>query len=890
MRKNRDRFLTSLRKYSMICLSIIGFTFDVASQTIEGTIYDAAGNGIPDVTVAVQLPQDIQIIHYAFSDTSGHYTLSYKGSQDTIVLKIFGLTIESQSKKIPVANQKIDFFTKEKVRELKEVFVKAAPIWSRGDTINYLVSAFISDKDMVIGDVLKKMPGIDVKPSGEILYNGRSIQKFYIENMDLLQGRYGIATQNIAAEDIATVQVLENHQPVKALEDIRFSDAAAINLKLKEESKGIFSVMAQLGLGGFPILWNGSLTGTYFSKKRQHLLAYKTNNAGHDLTKELTSFTNNIDFSGGHATRMKMPDPPAINKNRYLHNHSHMFTANNLFKTKNDGELNVNLIYYNDFERRNSYAQSSYLLPGDSMNVIVEDLHSRYATDQLNVELRFNRNENKSYFNNDTHLSGNWERGSAGIVTQQSVTQQFRNPSAKISNILHWVKRSKEEKGFEILSTMGFQTLPQRLSVQPFIYNELFEPDSSPTGVRQQVRTNTLRLDNRISLLSIFKIGNVRLSPQMNLNAYNQEMNAGLYSVYPTGIRFSPADSLRNQLSWTKYTANIVAHISYLSSKLNADIFLPASYNLISIRDMIKDQHNNLPRAYFEPSFSLNYTINTRFELKTNYHFYHGTGNLQTLYTGYILQDYRTLNRYDGHLLEYHGNGGEMNLAYKNVFKMLFAQIGILTDYRKNNILFGQSFNGLLSQSSSLVRPNTSGYLSLNGSLSKGFDWKKLFIKFNYNYTHHTSEQWQQEEIIRYYGNGNVVELSVNTVPVNDLLLTYKATYGENRMKTKQVASLPTIRSLVNELTIDIPLFNKFDLGLSYEHYYNNQAIGNKHFSLADLGVNYTQGRHLYTLTWTNILNTKHYITNNYNGVNSFYSAYKIRPANILLTVNFKLK
>lgn len=36
--------------------------------------------------------------------------------------------------------------------------------------------------------------------------------------MDLLQGRYGLATNNIPAKAVSVVQVLENYQPVKALQ------------------------------------------------------------------------------------------------------------------------------------------------------------------------------------------------------------------------------------------------------------------------------------------------------------------------------------------------------------------------------------------------------------------------------------------------------------------------------------------------------------------------------------------------------------------------------------------------------------------------------------------------------------------------------------------------
>lgn len=56
-----------------------------------------------------------------------------------------------------------------------------------GDTLSYLVGAYQEQGDRVIGDVLKRMPGIEVSNDGGIKYNGKAIRKFYVEEMDLLQ-------------------------------------------------------------------------------------------------------------------------------------------------------------------------------------------------------------------------------------------------------------------------------------------------------------------------------------------------------------------------------------------------------------------------------------------------------------------------------------------------------------------------------------------------------------------------------------------------------------------------------------------------------------------------------------------------------------------------------
>lgn len=71
---------------------------------------------------------------------------------------------------------------------LKEVTVKSDRIREQGDTIIYNVGRFAQSQDRSIGDVLKRMPGIDVARNGKIQYQGVDINTFYIEGSDLLGG------------------------------------------------------------------------------------------------------------------------------------------------------------------------------------------------------------------------------------------------------------------------------------------------------------------------------------------------------------------------------------------------------------------------------------------------------------------------------------------------------------------------------------------------------------------------------------------------------------------------------------------------------------------------------------------------------------------------------
>ena len=212
--------------FILILIAVSGRT--EAQTVVEGTVTDSLGMAV-EAYVTVSPKGTGSIIGFADTDAKGNYKLEIKTTADSLTVTASGLTIGNQVKFVANHSQRLDFKVKQQAIELKEVSIKADKIRQHGDTLSYLVGAYQQQGDRVIGDVLKRMPGIEVSESGAIKFNGKSIRKFYVEDMDLLQGRYGLATNNINASDVATVQVLEHHQPIKALQDRTLTDDVAIN-------------------------------------------------------------------------------------------------------------------------------------------------------------------------------------------------------------------------------------------------------------------------------------------------------------------------------------------------------------------------------------------------------------------------------------------------------------------------------------------------------------------------------------------------------------------------------------------------------------------------------------------------------------------------------------
>ena len=70
------------------------------------------------------------------------------------------MEISPASITIPNRSGIYDIIVEERVIGLREVVVKAKKIYAQGDTLNYNVASFLSQSDLSVADVLRKMPGI----------------------------------------------------------------------------------------------------------------------------------------------------------------------------------------------------------------------------------------------------------------------------------------------------------------------------------------------------------------------------------------------------------------------------------------------------------------------------------------------------------------------------------------------------------------------------------------------------------------------------------------------------------------------------------------------------------------------------------------------------------
>jgi hypothetical protein len=162
---------------------------------------------------------------------------------DTYNLRISRMGYADYEEKfIVLANEQRDFgaialISKENL--LREVLIKdRSAIKIKGDTTEFLVDSFLTNKNSNIEDLLKKLPGIQVDKAGKITAQGQEVKKVLVDGEEFFGNDPTIATKNIKAENVETVQVFD--QKSEQTQQTGIDDGTkekTINLTLKEDAK-----------------------------------------------------------------------------------------------------------------------------------------------------------------------------------------------------------------------------------------------------------------------------------------------------------------------------------------------------------------------------------------------------------------------------------------------------------------------------------------------------------------------------------------------------------------------------------------------------------------------------------------------------------------------------
>ncbi len=851
----------------LTCLSVIINT--MAQVNVSGTVIDRE-NDEPLVGASVIVKgADGKIKKFASSKSDGGFSMTMP-SINGCRLEVTMMSFAKQSIPLDSVDFPVTVYMEPGSIQLKEVAVKADRIREQGDTITYNVGSFAQQQDRSIGDVLKRMPGIDVAKNGKIQYQGEDINKFYIEGSDLLGGKYGIATNGISHDDVGAVEVMENHQPMQVLSGISFSDKAAINLKLKNKAKATWSFHGDAG-GGYAwqpegAIWDSELFAMAVMPSFQNITTLRTNNTGDNLSVSNTDF-----FAGRRQTGLSryigvgLPGVPSLSDRRTLFNRSFIVSTNSLWKLKS-GEFKANIDY--SFNRVTADASNitTYFLD-EGNRIITENRSGTEHTHSLNGKFIYELNQKTAFINNTLQTNIDWDDMDLATTGSMSNTQSAKLPDYYISNKFKMIKRFNGQHLVTFQSINEWESLPQTLNI-----------DMNGEQFRQHISDHAFYTQESAAYAFIIK--GVTLSLEGGIKGYLRSMDSQLPEL-PEEL-----PGLTENIVSTNYlTVYATPKFEYWVRRVNLSLNLPVSYAHYNFDKAIADHD----KVYFSPSLSFNWKPNNRFSGTLRGGLGRSPMSLNLIHPGLIMTNYRTLKAGTEQFYNSSSQNMSASFSYKHTRHGLFANGMVMQSWTHVPYTMAQQLYGDYVVYSYADAKNDSKMFMALGSIGKTLDFMRGSCNVNGSFSRNESQLLSQSQGVNSVSTGWSVGGKISGSPSRWLNFDYRIDYSDSRL-TMNGMSESWLSTMENELSLTIVPHRKWQWTISGEHYRNELTENNyKNVVMLDTKLTYQLNKKIeLSAGLTNILDKRSYNYTTYSDLSSFESRRQLRGRELLITITLR--
>ena len=751
---------------------------------------------------------------------------------------------------------------------LEEVVVTAKKVERASDTISFYASTYASKEDIVLEDVLRKMPGIEITGDGQIIYNGQWIKDFYVEGMDMLGGNYGVATKNIDAQDISAVQLIEDHQGIKLLQGRKRGDAPAINIRLKSTAKGAWASSVSAALGSQPHLARDiSANLMTFRQKMQHITVLKTNDIGTDLRKEIqapSSIGSSV-LGTGLILPGSVPIPDAYS----YRNDSYSASVNQLHKLSEDATLSFNVNYLYDDEARDAADVTTYLSESDSLSrhVISESNRASVRQHYIGGHLVYKLNSGKKYLNNNLSFSASLP--AADGLVNGAVDQRLSGHNISVDNTLAANYKRKNGAVADINWHLSYDDMEGSLLVA----------DAADDTLSQTVRQQVLMTDGSASILAL-TVPHVMFNLDAGFDARWQRAATALNTAGGSGsgtqqiLQIGAAVSPRLLLHWNKFqwTVTVPVGVKYFHS---AD----------------GEWRYDRPLLSLKPYMALSYKPSSRVSIDLTAICGESMPQPLSLMVQERYTNYRTVmanpNRVEAVMSR--SLSSSLSAAYTDVFNMFFGNIALIYAWSSDGISTAYSFTDDIINYVLLPRTADQHTWQVSQNASKGFFLWNSKISESVSIGTTKGDYYVGDAV--HEGRSDYLQASLSYTAEFAKWISFgtENSYSLSRPYTDGQAGSVTYHTFSSTASLGIWPIRQFRISPSVQYYFNNYYDDGRHNIFLDCSLEYYWGRAVIFLRCANLLDNDTFRRVTDNGITRYSSEYRLRGRTLMLGLRIKI-
>ncbi|SEL96763.1 CarboxypepD_reg-like domain-containing protein [bacterium A37T11] len=837
----------------LLTIFLCSFVFFATAQqtgSVNGIVQDSTGLSVIAASVRLKSPTDS---FQTNTDVNGKFTFSnVKGKSFTISIESLGYKTISRTYTFGNGQHLMalkPILLKESSTMLDEVTIEGEPkVTIKEDTIEYRIKDLRLREGALAEDALKKLDGVQVDKDGNVTAQGEQVTRVRINGKDYFGGDVKTATQNLPANIIEKMQIVDDYGDMANITGNRTGDPERVlNIELAPGmNKGDLGNI-KAGVGN-----EDRYQATAMYRRMDDKQSFSVLGNMNNVNASLFDFN----IRGGGARRM--PGGGGYGRGSRMGGGGGSFGPGG-FAGGSDGLTNTQSIgfdYRNDFSKKLSmYGTYSYSHNNNrSLNTTITnwtfpdslvyqdnesnsqtignnhrfDWNVEWKPDSVNyvkISPTFSFGKNNSNQLNDINEKLN---GIPSNGRSLNTLNSSKNPSYGGSALFNHRLNAKGRNIFVNFSLNSNATDQDQDLITRTAKYESTNPDSAYQRQLVDLRNKGLNGGTTLSYTEpVGKFSTMELTYDYNFANYKNNRDG--YSAYATGDQLAYNDSLSNDYKYSFITNRVGLTYRFRNNNYNYSIGAAVQPNVLKGNTVIDGEKqsfhrsgfNFMPIARFEYKFSRSRSFNVN---------YTGSSNEPSFSQLQPINDRSNPNSIVV------GNP-DLSAAFTHNLRIRYNNF----DWNSGNVLFTNlditmTQDKIVSDRSSYLDPklglvqttryrNAGGYYTARGfyNYSKPFSDRKYTLTFRgmANYNNNVSFTNSQKNIARNWILNQAVNFRINPTELIEITPEIGYTYNTtaNTLQSSQSSNISTWAFTLNSA---VNIFQTLTWGVDFSKTTNN--------------------------------------------------------------------
>jgi hypothetical protein len=775
------------------------------------------------------------------------------------------------------------------------------PISIKKDTIIFDADSFRRGSEVVVEDLLKNLPGVQVDGDGTIKVGDREIERLMVDGDDLFEKGYKVLSKNMTSDAVDKIEIYDKYSSNKLLKGIEESDRVAMNIKLKDDYNQQWFGNADVGIGGLDKLYQKNRVNLMsFGKKSKYYFLGNSNNIGEDAIGDVSQMIRPMRFnqpgSVGDGERASSlislyTNVPQLKRERTNFNDSRLVSLNAIHNLSEDMKLRT-LGFFNWDKNEFFRNTATQFLLNDKNFTNTEDFSLTknkflgfgkmdYTYDiSDNQMLEYTGSFNSSDINSDSNL----------IFNGNSTLESLQDDNQQIDQKLLYTHKLNEKEVLLLSGRYINDKSPQTYVNNQFLFADLFEDENNIENVGQ-FSQNTMDFYGTEIEYKNRKENKNLIEVVVGATYRKDQLESTFQLIDENEIRIEPEDfqNLTNYEVLDFYAKG--DYLYKLGENLNLTGKIEA-HQLMNSLENINQVNQNQDFFYLQPQLGIRWKLNDQNTLLGSYTYSTNNASIIDVYPNNILTNFRGFILGFGKPTQLNSSNYILNYRLGNFGDKFFANASVNYiqnhDFFSNRSFIQQEFQineKILIENQELFSANTTVDRYIKAISSN------LKLKLNYsqtNFINFVNQSGQREIKNQSYSYG----LELRSGFLSGFNYHVGTEFRTSEVKTLQNNFSNTFSNTDNFSFLDLSYVfsDRFNMSLNTEYYYFGNLESDNDYYFSDLSAMYiTKNKKLnFGLSAKNLFDTRTFRNFNITDISTSTTSYRLLPRIILLNVNFK--